>query len=68
MNFGSQYRSAAFYSDEEEQKELESFRDELQKKLNRPVTTEIAPLKQFWRAEEYHQQYYAKRNVGSCRI
>ena len=32
------------------------------------ITTEIVPAGVFWKAEGYHQQYFAKNKVGSCRI
>lgn len=60
-DIGSQYRSAIFYHDEEQQRlaeeSLQSLRDE--KDLG-PIYTEIAPAGPFFTAEEYHQDYYQK--------
>ena len=67
-NFGSQYRSAIYCTDQEQYKIAVASRDALQAALRRPVTTEIKMLEKFWRAEEYHQQYYEKKRVSACRI
>lgn len=68
LNIGSQYRSAIFCSDDEQLTEAKALRTAIEEQANRKLTTEIAPLKTFWRAEEYHQQYYLKHKVGACRI
>jgi peptide-methionine (S)-S-oxide reductase len=66
---GSQYRSAIFVHDDEQRAAAEAARDRLQEEggLSRPVATEIAEAGQWWRAEEYHQQYLAKQG-RSCGI
>jgi len=57
---GTQYRSVIFYHDEnQKQIALKSKRElEKNKVFDNPVVTEIAPLKNFYRAEKYHQNYY----------
>jgi len=68
---GSQYRSAIFFYDPEQEREAIASRRELEKtrKFSRPVTTEIAPIKEFYPAEEYHQQYFEKNHLTpSCHI
>jgi peptide methionine sulfoxide reductase msrA/msrB len=57
---GSQYRSAIFYHDEEQRKLAERSREELNRsgRFGKPITTEILPLSRFYRAEDYHQDYY----------
>lgn len=67
-NLGSQYRSAIYCSDEEQYAEAIASRDAWQAALRRPITTEIKLLDKFWRAEEYHQQYYEKKGVSACKI
>jgi len=58
---GTQYRSAIyFHSPEQEQAAIRS-RDEVQRRTDRPIVTEIAPASEFWRAEDYHQRYYEKQ-------
>lgn len=56
---GMQYRSAIFYLSEEQRKVAEALVLELQKK-GYAVTTEIKPASPFYKAEEYHQEYYEK--------
>ncbi len=61
---GDHYKTAIFYSDEEEKKIAEQSRDALAASgvFDRPIATAIRPAKPFYPAEEYHQDYY-KKNV-----
>lgn len=65
---GTQYRSAIFYHSPEQKKEAEESRAAAQTRFPRPIVTEIAPAREFWRAEEYHQQYLEKRGLSHCHI
>jgi peptide-methionine (S)-S-oxide reductase len=57
-DFGTQYRSAIYYTNEKEKLSSESFVDSLdRKKVFSKITTEIKPLDVFWEAEIYHQNY-----------
>jgi peptide-methionine (S)-S-oxide reductase len=65
-DFGSNYRSAIFtFSPEQERAARASELDE-QKRLTRPITTEIRTIGRFYKAEAYHQQYDEKNGVDSC--
>ena len=57
---GTQYRSIILYETPEQQKLAEASKAAEEAKLKQPVTTEIVPLKAFYRAEEYHQDYFKK--------
>ncbi len=61
---GEQYRSAIFYHDEEQKRMAEESRKEVEKSgyLNKPVVTEILKFTKFYKAEDYHQNYY-KNNL-----
>lgn len=65
-DFGTQYRSIAFYENESEKNQIENFIKQLtaSKKYHAPIAVEVMPLQKFWRAENYHQDYIAK-NPGS---
>lgn len=66
---GSQYRSAIFYHTSGQKKFATNSRDALQKSSRfgrQLIVTEITPAAAFWQAEEYHQQYLAKRGQEGC--
>lgn len=67
---GSQYRSAIFYHTPAQQAEAEQSKAQMDASgvFAKPIVTLIEPATAFWRAEEYHQQYLAKRGVGSCQL
>ena len=66
---GSQYRSTILWQTEEERRIAEEVTAGLEKRLERKIVTKIEPLKNFYPAEEYHQNYFAKNpNQGYCRI
>jgi peptide methionine sulfoxide reductase msrA/msrB len=60
-DIGAQYLSAVFYSSEEEKKISRELID-LLKNNGYDVITKIIPAETFWIAEEYHQDYYVKKN------
>ncbi|MEK7542266.1 MAG: peptide-methionine (S)-S-oxide reductase MsrA [Patescibacteria group bacterium] len=58
---GTEYRSAIFYTTEEQRKEAEKFMKKLEEEnppSGGPIVTELKPLTNFYEAESYHQQYY----------
>jgi peptide-methionine (S)-S-oxide reductase len=57
---GSQYRSIILYETPEQQRLAEASKKAEEAKLKKPVTTEIVPLQAFYRAEDYHQDYFKK--------
>lgn len=57
---GTQYRSVIFYSSEPQRLAAEAWKKEAQTHFTDKVVTEITPLKKFWPAEEYHQDYFKK--------
>jgi len=63
---GTQYRSAIFTFGAEQQQEAAASREEAQKGLRDPITTEIAPAGPFWIAEAYHQQWDERHGSLSC--
>ncbi|TPW70092.1 peptide-methionine (S)-S-oxide reductase MsrA [Schumannella sp. 10F1B-5-1] len=64
---GTQYRSAMFYSDDEQKAEFEAARDRAAEIWEGDIVTTIEPLGEYWRAEEYHQDFFAKNpGQGYC--
>lgn len=61
-DIGTQYRSAIFYlSTEQKEMALNSKRNlENSKRFSKPIVTQIVPASEFWKAEDYHQQYVEK--------
>ena len=67
-DFGSQYRSAIFYHDADQQELAIASRDTKQQSLRRKIVTQIIPASAFYRAEEYHQRYLEKHGRASCAV
>ncbi|HEX3553189.1 MAG TPA: peptide-methionine (S)-S-oxide reductase MsrA [Thermoanaerobaculia bacterium] len=67
---GRQYRSAIFFESPEQEAAARASKERLEKsgRFKRPIVTEIEPATDFWRAEEYHQQYLEKRGLATCHI
>ena len=57
---GHQYRSVVFYNNPEQEKGALQSKEQAQKYFDKPIVTEILPSTHFWRAESYHQRYFAK--------
>jgi peptide-methionine (S)-S-oxide reductase len=66
---GTQYRSIILYSSEAQKAAAEKSKAEAQRHFNRPIVTEIVPLRMFYKAEGYHQDYYRENpNQPYCRV
>jgi len=66
---GPQYRSIILYASLAQKVAAEKSRNKAQETFRDPITTEIVPLKKFWPAEDYHQDYFAKHpDQGYCQF
>jgi peptide-methionine (S)-S-oxide reductase len=67
---GKQYRSVVFFHNAEQEAAALATKEKLasSKTYSRPVVTEIQPAPEFYRAEDYHQQYFEKRGIASCHV
>jgi peptide-methionine (S)-S-oxide reductase len=65
-DFGSQYRSAIFFHDADQERLAIASRDERQQGLSRPIVTQILPAQEFHEAEDYHQRYFEKHGGAVC--
>jgi len=66
---GTQYRSAIFYHNDTQKQAAERSKAAAARSFARPIVTEIVPLKKFYKAEGYHQDYFRNNaNAGYCRM
>jgi len=66
---GTSYRSIILYRDKKQQLLAEKSKLEAQKDFKHPIVTEIVPLKKFYKAEDYHQQYFDNNsNAPYCQV
>jgi len=69
-DMGTQYRSAIYYYDDAQKAEAEASKaaQEAAGRYPGPIVTEISAASPFYRGEEYHQQYFAKRGMANCHV
>lgn len=69
-DIGTQYRSAVFFHTPEQEAAARRSKEELERsgRFRKKIVTEITPASAFYPAEEYHQQYLAKRGMGACHL
>lgn len=69
-DIGSQYRSAVFFFNSEQETLAKASKEALQKsgRYARDIVTEVTPASEFYVAEDYHQHYLEKRGSASCRL
>jgi len=69
-DIGTQYRSAILFHSPEQERLARASKEKMQAsgKFRRPIVTEITPASTFYRAEDYHQKYLAKRGLSHCHI
>ena len=69
-DFGSQYRSAVFFHDEDQEKAARAAIEQLGESgvFKRKIVTQVVPAGAWWRAEEYHQKYFEKHAGFSCHV
>lgn len=65
---GPQYRTGIYYTDSTQKTIIENTIDSIKKYFKAPIVTEILPLKNFYVAEDYHQDYLEKNPDGYCHL
>jgi len=68
MDVGTRYRSGIYYVNEEDVEAIEAVIVNVQTRFEKPVVTEVKPLKIYQPAEEYHQNYLDKNPNGYCHV
>lgn len=67
-DIGNQYRTGIYYIDSDDLNHINKTLENQKTKYDKPIVTEIMPLKSFYDAEEYHQNYLKKNPGGYCHI
>lgn len=67
-DIGSQYRSGIYYFDETDVETIKGSIEEVQKNYDKKIVTEVKPVENYYKAEEYHQDYLKKNPNGYCHI
>jgi peptide-methionine (S)-S-oxide reductase len=67
---GDNYRSAVFFHTPEQEKAAQTAVEQLSESgiFKRPIVTQVVPAPAWWRAEEYHQKYFAKHGRHGCAV
>ena len=65
---GAQYRSAIFFHTPQQEAAAKASKEKMQAGYKNKIVTEITPASEFYRAEDYHQQYLEKRGLAHCSI
>lgn len=68
FDVGTQYRTGIYYTDEKDRAVLQVVMYAVQKHYSQKMAVELEPLKNFYPAEEYHQDYLKKNPSGYCHI
>ncbi|WP_422485308.1 peptide-methionine (S)-S-oxide reductase MsrA [Gudongella sp. DL1XJH-153] len=67
-DIGNQYRTGIYYVDPDDLPLIEKKMDEIREQHREPVVTEVEPIKSYYSAEEYHQDYLKKNPGGYCHV
>jgi peptide-methionine (S)-S-oxide reductase len=65
---GNQYRSVIFFHSPEQERVAREVLQRAQPRFQKPIVTKVEPAQTFYKAEDYHQQYLAKRGLKHCHI
>lgn len=67
-DIGDSYRSAIFYTTDEQKELAEEAKKDTQANFSEPIVTEITKASEFWPAEDYHQKFAERTGRGMCHI
>ena len=65
---GTRYRTGIYYTDSNDLPKIREIYDEVQRAFDAPLVVELEPLQNFFRAEDYHQDYLNKNPEGYCHL
>jgi methionine-S-sulfoxide reductase len=67
-DIGDNYRSAIFYTTDEQREIAEEVKVKAQPAFKKPIVTEITKAGEFYPAEQYHQKFFQKTGIGACHV
>ena len=67
-DIGTRYRTGVYYTTPAEQPLLKEIFNKIEQEIGKPIAVELEPLRNFYKAEEYHQDYLDKNPKGYCHI
>lgn len=67
-DIGTRYRTGIYYTDEEDRATIERVYRAVEREVGEPIVVELEPLRNFYDAEEYHQDYLDKNPAGYCHL
>lgn len=67
-DIGNQYRTGIYYYDEMDLEQIKKSRTVISQNYSKPIVTEIEKVRNYYKAEEYHQKYLGKNPNGYCHI
>ena len=65
---GTRYRTGIYFTDQADEPVIRKVYDEVQQRYNAPFAVELLPLRNFYPADEYHQDYLTKNPEGYCHL
>ena len=65
---GTRYRTGIYFTDQADEPVIRKVYDEVQQRYNAPFAVELLPLRNFYPADEYHQDYLDKNPEGYCHL
>ena len=65
---GTQYRTGIYYKEEADLPTLQKVYNQVQEEVGQPLAVQLQPLENFYKAEEYHQDYLDKNPQGYCHL
>lgn len=65
---GTRYRTGIYYTDQEDLPVLKKVYDQVSSQYDTPLAVELEPLRNFYKGEEYHQDYLDKNPTGYCHL
>lgn len=67
-DIGTQYRTGVYYKDDSTRMVAEDYINSVQQNYDKPIVVEVKPLENYYKAEDYHQEYLRSNPSGYCHV